>query len=116
LIFCKPAAALEIDVSEVATCCHSVAASAAHHEKSGNKAATNRQHVAALPLQTHSKISFEVLCLGLGWVQSENFLQDIVPIRINARIERLTHGQGKRTRKRELRSLSPYFPIILAAL
>jgi hypothetical protein len=66
-----PIGLLRIRLSEVATCCLSVAASAGHYEKSGNKAATNMQLVAALwPLQNLSNIFFEVLRLELEGTNS----------------------------------------------
>jgi len=43
----NPGTLLKIDPPKVATCCHSIAASAGHDGKSGNKEATNWQHVAS---------------------------------------------------------------------
>jgi len=51
-----------------------VSAAIVKWQRSVNKAATRCRFVASpLPLESHSKFSFEVLRLGLVWVQSQNF-------------------------------------------
>ena len=63
-----------IGTFRVATCCRSVASYRIVAAQTGNKAATCCRIVASmLPVDHHSNYFFEVLRLGLGRHQSENF-------------------------------------------